>query len=142
AFGTVIRERARLEAEGNVLAVTANEKREAEDAIIIETVQRLARRTGPVADALNRAAKALADGTASHEEAVTGFIEDARRAGPLSLAGSGEDAGAAGTTEAGAQEQDPLISDTLDLLQPGTLAPGAQRELDSIPEEVIDDLTA
>lgn len=62
AFSLLFREESRISEVGNGLATEANVQRAQDDARILETLQRLARRKGPVAAALARAAKAFGEG--------------------------------------------------------------------------------
>ncbi|MGH7176649.1 MAG: hypothetical protein ACREJC_04650 [Tepidisphaeraceae bacterium] len=80
AFGTLVREERRITEAGNVLDQDINRRRADEDAQLIETLQKLARRVGPVADALARAAKSLNEGR-KLGDAVAEFVEDVRRGG-------------------------------------------------------------
>ena len=57
AFETLVRNAERLEAEGNILAADANQRKAATDAQTITLLQALANRKGPLSDALNDAAK-------------------------------------------------------------------------------------
>lgn len=76
-FNLLGRERERIEGQGNVLDSAANAERAQLDAILLETIQKLARRTGPIADALAQAAKDLKAG-ARLDGVVKRFAEDVR----------------------------------------------------------------
>jgi len=77
AFETLVRNSDRLEAEGNVLAKTANERKASTDAQTIALLQTLANRKGPLSDALNDAARTARD-TNSYVAATSGFLDAIR----------------------------------------------------------------
>jgi len=82
AFRTLVREAGRIEEAGNKLRKDANARRAEEDAALIETLQKLARRKGEVADALAKAAERLARGEKLAD--VGGdFLDAVRRAAPV-----------------------------------------------------------
>lgn len=78
AFETLVRNAERLEAEGNILAADANQRKAATDAQTITLLQALANRKGPLSDALNDAAKTARD-TGSYGPATNGFLDAVRR---------------------------------------------------------------
>jgi predicted kinase len=78
AFETLVRNAERLEAEGNILAADANQRKAATDAQTITLLQALANRKGPLSDALNDAAKTARD-TGSYGPATSGFLDAVRR---------------------------------------------------------------
>jgi hypothetical protein len=80
-FGLLAREEARITEAGNVLDTETNLARAQDDATILETLQRLARRKGPVADALARAAEGLRAGRRL-QDVTRDFVDDARGAAP------------------------------------------------------------
>lgn len=79
AFGTLVRNAERLEAEGNQLARAANERRANNDSQAISLLQALANRKGPVSDALNAAARAARE-SGSYAEPTRNFVDAVRRA--------------------------------------------------------------
>jgi predicted kinase len=76
-FGTLADKADAIESAGNVLARGVNEQRASDAARLAELVTRLAQRTGPVSDALNRAAAKVAEG-AKPAAAADGFLDDLR----------------------------------------------------------------
>jgi len=72
-FGVLQREAARIEGEGNVLARQQNATQAERAAQLAELVEALSTRTGPVADLLNEAAKAVGGGIRTGT-AAKGFI--------------------------------------------------------------------
>lgn len=80
-FSTLVKESDILEQAGNTLAKDINEKRASTDAQALQIVQILANRTGPIADALNAAARAVkesgnyANATREFIAAVRGSVE-------------------------------------------------------------------
>lgn len=76
-FGTLAEKADTIEAAGNVLARTGNEARARDAAALQDLLSRLARRTGPVSDALNRAAAQLADG-GKPKAAAEAFLDEVR----------------------------------------------------------------
>jgi hypothetical protein len=78
AFETLVRNAERLEAEGNILAADANQRKAATDAQTITLLQALANRKGPLSDALNDAARTARD-TGSYGPATSGFLDAVRR---------------------------------------------------------------
>ena len=77
AFETLVRNSERLEAEGNILAKTANERKASTDAQTIALLQTLANRKGPLSDALNDAARTARE-TNSYVAPTSGFIDAIR----------------------------------------------------------------
>jgi len=61
-FATLTEEAERIESAGNRLSRDTNQERANANAVLLETLQKLATRRGPVSDALNEAARAVADG--------------------------------------------------------------------------------
>lgn len=76
-FGTLAEKADAIEDAGNVLVRDANAARAMDAAALQDLLSRLARRTGPVSDALNRAASALANG-GKPREAAEGFLDEVR----------------------------------------------------------------
>ena len=76
-FGTLAEKADAIEAAGNQLARGVNEARATDAAALSEMLTRLAQRTGPVSDALNRAAQRMADG-AKPAHAADAFLEEVR----------------------------------------------------------------
>ena len=76
-FNRLVEEQNRIAEAGNVLDTGANAQRAQTDAVIIEAIDRLSRRAGPVAAALNDAARAVAGG-ARAGDAARGFTEAVR----------------------------------------------------------------
>jgi hypothetical protein len=105
AFSVLVREKARIEAEGNVLDAGANLRRAQDDAQTLDTLQKLARRKGPIADALAHAAEQLRAGRKS-ADVVGDFIGDVRRAVQSEL-DQGGDLGAARRPDQGAASGGP-----------------------------------
>lgn len=85
-FATLEREAADIEAAGNRLDSAANREIAQNAEQIAETVLKTAHVAGPVADALGRAAKRLAD-TGKPGPAVRQFIDELRALGPETLRG-------------------------------------------------------
>jgi len=79
AFGTLVRNAERLEAEGNQLARAANERRANNDSQAIALLQALANRKGPVSDALNAAARSARE-SGSYAEPTRNFVDAVRLA--------------------------------------------------------------
>ena len=77
AFETLVRNSERLEAEGNVLATEANQRKATTDAQTIALLQTLANRKGPLSDALNDAARTARE-TNSYVAPTSGFIDAIR----------------------------------------------------------------
>lgn len=77
-FNRLVEEQGRIASAGNVLDTAANSERARSDAIIIEAIDRLSRQAGPVADALNAAAAAVARGERARDSAAA-FTENVRR---------------------------------------------------------------
>lgn len=99
AFSLLVRERARIEEAGNILDASANARRAQDDGQTLEALQKLARRKGPIADALAQAAEDLRAGRP--RSAIIGrFIEDVRRAAEEELRNGGT-AGAARPADEG-----------------------------------------
>ena len=78
AFETLVRNSERLEAEGNVLATEANQRKATTDAQTIAILQTLANRKGPLSDALTEAAR-VARETGNYAPATSGFLDAVRR---------------------------------------------------------------
>jgi len=100
AFGTLVREENRLTEEGNVLAGDRNRQRAEEDAKAIEKIQRLARRKGPIADALAEAANQVRAGKRPGDAAAS-FIDTIRKAPDELEPGGNAGRGAGADREAG-----------------------------------------
>lgn len=83
-FSTLEREADEIAAAGNVLAGEANREIAQNAAEIAETVLRTAHLSGPVSDALGRAARRLAE-TGKRGAAVKSFIDELRQIGPVAL---------------------------------------------------------
>ncbi|MBP1296613.1 hypothetical protein [Bradyrhizobium elkanii] len=77
-FGTLAEKADAIEAAGNQLARLTNDSRARDAAALQDLLTRLARRTGPVSDALNRAAAGVADGQIKPGKAADAFLEDVR----------------------------------------------------------------
>lgn len=118
-FGTLAAKADAIEAAGNQLNRVTNDARAQDAAALQDMLARLARRTGPVSDALNRAAAAMAEG-AKPGKAAEGFLEEVRnlldRDGLNGLLASPELKPAAvvepGTSEALTLAEDALASRT------------------------------
>jgi hypothetical protein len=76
-FGTLAEKADAIEAAGNQLARGTNDARARDAAQLGDMLARLARRTGPVSDALNRAAAQMAEGVKS-SKAADGFLDEVR----------------------------------------------------------------
>jgi hypothetical protein len=76
-FGTLADQADAIEAAGNQLARDSNDARARDAARLQDMLTRLARRTGPVSDALNRAAAQMAEGARAGKAAET-FLDDVR----------------------------------------------------------------
>lgn len=74
-FGTLAEKADAIEAAGNQLARASNDARAQDAAQLADLLTRLARRTGPVSDALNRAAAQMADGMKS-AKAADAFLDE------------------------------------------------------------------
>ncbi|MCC6890169.1 MAG: hypothetical protein IT536_16695 [Hyphomicrobiales bacterium] len=77
-FGTLADKADTIEGAGNVLARGVNEARAADAAALADMLAKLAQRTGPVSDALNRASARQHEGHLTHSQAVDAFLEDVR----------------------------------------------------------------
>ncbi|OKO68418.1 hypothetical protein AC629_42135 [Bradyrhizobium sp. NAS80.1] len=77
-FGTLAEKADAIEAAGNQLARGTNDARARDASTLQDMLARLARRTGPVSDALNRAAAQVAQGTAKTGKAAEAFLDDVR----------------------------------------------------------------
>lgn len=92
AFNLVAREAQRLSTEGNILEGTRNASRAQADAHLLDLLQRLATRKGPISDALSDAARGRISGNVGREQAVRDFVGNVVRAardGHLDRAGVG-----------------------------------------------------
>ncbi len=78
-FAHLVGNKARIENVGNKLNHDANAGRLADDELILQNLQRLARRKGPIGDALAQAAKDIAEGK-SKSGAIERFLGDVRAA--------------------------------------------------------------
>jgi hypothetical protein len=76
-FGTLAEKADAIESAGNRLARDTNERRATDAAVLGDLVTKLAQRTGPVADALNRAAAQVAEGAKPAAAAQT-FLDELR----------------------------------------------------------------
>lgn len=76
-FGTLAEKADAIEAAGNQLSRGTNEARAQDAAALSDMLTRLAQRTGPVSDALNRAAAEMADGM-KPAKAADGFLDQVR----------------------------------------------------------------
>lgn len=76
-FGTLAEKADAIEAAGNRLARQTNTARARDAAQLSDMLSRLARRTGPVSDALNRAAASMAEGT-PRAKAAGAFLDEVR----------------------------------------------------------------
>jgi hypothetical protein len=76
-FGTLAEKADAIEAAGNQLARGTNDARARDAAQLQDMLTRLARRTGPVSDALNRAAAQMAEGM-KPAKAADGFLDEVR----------------------------------------------------------------
>jgi hypothetical protein len=77
-FGTLAEKADAIEAAGNQLVRGSNDARARDAATLQDMLARLARRTGPVSDALNRAAAQVAQGALKTGKAAEAFLEDVR----------------------------------------------------------------
>jgi hypothetical protein len=110
-FNRLVSEQSRIAEAGNVLDTAANAQRVQSDAILIEAIDRLSRQVGPVADALNDAARAVAGGERA-SAAAKGFAENVRSA----IAAGG---GRLDRIDGEARLLDPSLSGT-HAIEPGT----------------------
>ena len=78
AFENLVRNKDRIEGEGNQLAQKANVDRANQDSQAIETLTKLANRKGNLSDALTEAAK-VARETGNYSQSSRGFVEAVRR---------------------------------------------------------------
>lgn len=82
-FNMLAQEENRVASAGNILDTATNTERAATDGLLIEIIEKLANRSGPVGDAFNAAAKAVASGQGARAsagafvDAVRGEIERA-----------------------------------------------------------------
>ena len=83
-FTTLAREADRIENAGNRLARDANQERASTDAALLEILQTLAHRAGPVADALNARVRDANGNFAAGARAFVGDIRDLTASGDLS----------------------------------------------------------
>jgi len=125
AFGTLNRRADRIEAEGNRLDSQRNADVELDTARLAERIGREAHVKGEVSDALNRAARAVADGQ-SALQAARGLVDDLSGEFIGSGTGRGADAPGGGQAErAGARAESPEPGSgrgNADLLDPATRA--------------------
>lgn len=91
AFGTLTKRADRIEAEGNALDTARNADVEMQAARLAERIEREAHVKGEISDALNAAARAVADGEPA-VQAARGLVEALAGNGERSRAGSGADA--------------------------------------------------
>lgn len=77
-FGTLAEKADAIEAAGNQLVRAGNDRRARDAAQLGEMLAKLARVSGPVSDALNRAAAQMADGTLPKARAADAFVDDVR----------------------------------------------------------------
>jgi len=77
-FGTLAEKADAIEAVGNQLVRAGNDRRARDAAQLGEMLAKLARVSGPVSDALNRAAAQMADGTLPKAKAADAFIDEVR----------------------------------------------------------------
>jgi hypothetical protein len=77
-FAMLAEEENRVASAGNILDTATNTERAATDGLLIEIIEKLANRSGPVGDAFNAAAKAVAGGKSARASA--GAFVDAVRA--------------------------------------------------------------
>jgi len=136
AFAVLVREQSRIEQAGNVLAGDVNAARLADDERLLEQLQRLARRAGPVADALASAAKSVHEGTA-RTVAAQRFLEDVRTAAQ-SERGLGSDAGAGVAQPADAGVAPPAdrpgADDMADMFAPPPSPAETRMQVETVPE--------
>jgi hypothetical protein len=85
-FGTLVKEADRIAGVGNKLKSKTNQALAQDAGSLMEQINKLAYRTGPVSDALKVAAQALKDGTPTAKVARA-FLEDVRK---LSIAGKAQ----------------------------------------------------
>lgn len=78
SFNNLVKNKERLEQEGNKIVEGANKRRADNDAQAIAILQAVANRKGPISDALTAAARTARD-TGSFAQPVNGFIEAVRR---------------------------------------------------------------
>lgn len=97
AFSTLVKEAERISGAGNRLVSDVNQARVQDADTLLQQLQRLARRKGPVADALAKAAKSISDGK-SKSGAIDGFLDDVRKAAEGER-GLWDDAGGSGPVE-------------------------------------------
>jgi len=83
-FTTLAREADRIENAGNRQARDANQERASTDAALLEILQTLAHRAGPVADALNARVRDAGGNFAAGARAFVGDIRDLTSSGDLS----------------------------------------------------------
>jgi hypothetical protein len=91
-FAVLTKEQSLIESGGNKLAADVNERRAQADAQALQVLQTLANRTGPIADALNAAAK-RAHGDGKYADAASDFAAAVRReaeSGDLARLADGE----------------------------------------------------
>ncbi len=135
AFRTLVREEDRIAEAGNVLVTDVNLRRAQADAETLEIVQRLARRRGPVADALATAAQELKAGGRTGEvvgrfidavrRATEGGVEPRRGPGGGGRGGEGVDEGRA--PAAGGAERGPVAQAAARAAETGGIGEAADR---------------
>lgn len=91
-FRTLGKQKGRISQAGNKLADKQNLAKVEEDEQVLTEIDRLANVAGPVADALNAAARKLGAGTVNRTEAVAAFVGDLRAAATRT-GGDGKQAG-------------------------------------------------
>lgn len=122
-FAMLAQEEQRVSGAGNILNNAANKDRANEDGILIDIIERLVNRTGPIADAFNNAAKDVAGGTGP-QGAARGFVEAVRS----EIARSGGNFGAIGRDGPSASQ---AVTVTPDTLRPSvTIEPASKEGVD------------
>jgi hypothetical protein len=104
-FNALVKESERIEAAGNVLKGEENAARASKAGELLQTIEALAYRKGPISDALTQAAQDVKAGV-NAKTAARGFAENVRRANEAERAARGEPGqprGARGDQPAGEQ---------------------------------------
>ena len=142
AFSSLIRNKGRLEEEGNQLAVDANKRRLEDDKKAIALVEALANTKGPLSDALTAAARTARD-TGKFTKPTEGFVEAIRRGiadGDFERIAVGDPGRIVDDTQTGGPSRNEPTEDIKQFDSPGGV--GAQRQADQLQNDIETDLEA
>jgi hypothetical protein len=137
-FGALTENSERLDAINALVPMDRAAAQAGNADVLIDLVGRLANRTGEVSAALNRAARAVAEGTASRTEAGKGFVDEVRRLlqeGRLGVVNEGRSVMTGPVIEPGKPEAkaqaDMLQSEMVEGVGEQTLLPGVNPVTDA-----------